>query len=859
MSKEQRKKPNETCGLDEKKKDSHCDQEAEIRWFDNYDRRVREGAAANFKSKDLLNYCRYIQREYCREISSDDDYRSSSVREFDDVRPVRSVKGKRTRPLRTKQGFRSRHRKARPKRKRIQEILGCPSRNCELCEVYCPSYERSNFINNDESFTRYLFPNKRRSKLTYPASRLLKRYSSRLVSPKSYGRYLKKGSREWQGVNNFEVIKQWPEQRLSRTKNEREHRSESRRPLRVNNFEEAPKKRSTDSIYINPRFERGYFSREEAPTTKKETEVRSCVADKTNESSFQKRLSGGSNFSCSTNNQYCPRLDGPSSCEEEDDGEEVEGRERIGANKSRSPRREKEASRKEERKIRGKFDWVLKDSPCVRSRSRYTQPESFSSLSSARSTKGVTFERNGAEISCKTPRRMPRSSRKAEKTPLVVKRVHYEPKCIRTSNLRKNKEDDGCYLCDNAKLLNDKSDPRHRKLCKLVRSREGKKLLDCCCSGNEQEDDAECGRFCRCPENLRMFQARPQYDTLKTYERSWKGKDILHSTSLPGTSCGPSSSSRLVEDTCKNKTDHPNKDAAFQDLSPDVSLSDHWRKCKDRLKDFNEEYRKLSNDVKSIREIYCSRDKARKKIDRCYQPTEKAFSTFEPKSSPKRTNSRSPGRLNEIPETDCDCTEFLRDVSPSACPYDRYARSFDRHDARLFESRKKLEKDSMRKLENFCDKVKAMNRAAFDGKPKTNLESKTLNEDHPWCDCRREEESETTVQELWKPSKKSTWKEWPAGNSVDLRIIKPKRSSGKANLEKILIYPPEGAAGPPLTLLKNSSNISCQVKGDVDRGFRYNVTYVQKFISPSWRPLAECPDNTKRRNSHDCDCSSDYG
>nr|XP_033332742.1 uncharacterized protein LOC117224138 [Megalopta genalis] len=66
-------------------------------------------------------------------------------------------------------------------------------------------------------------------------------------------------------------------------------------------------------------------------------------------------------------------------------------------------------------------------------------------------------------------------------------------------------------------------------------------------------------------------------------------------------------------------------------------------------------------------------------------------------------------------------------------------------------------------------------------------------------------------------------------------LVKPMNNVGKARSRKVLVYPPRGQAGPPLTLYKSSSNIDCVVDGSPRNGFRYSVTYVQTFRSSFWR------------------------
>jgi len=91
-------------------------------------------------------------------------------------------------------------------------------------------------------------------------------------------------------------------------------------------------------------------------------------------------------------------------------------------------------------------------------------------------------------------------------------------------------------------------------------------------------------------------------------------------------------------------------------------------------------------------------------------------------------------------------------------------------------------------------------------------------------------------------------REWPMDPAA-VRLGRSRHDGSKTNLDRIFIYPPRGEIGPPLTLYKGSSNINCRVKGDADTGFRYSVTYVQKFVSPTWMPGAEV----------ETECCEDHG
>lgn len=52
------------------------------------------------------------------------------------------------------------------------------------------------------------------------------------------------------------------------------------------------------------------------------------------------------------------------------------------------------------------------------------------------------------------------------------------------------------------------------------------------------------------------------------------------------------------------------------------------------------------------------------------------------------------------------------------------------------------------------------------------------------------------------------------------RVVKPKDVLRRPTTRKMMIYPPEGQKGEPLTLSKRRSEIQCRVSGNEDTGFR---------------------------------------
>ncbi|KMQ93335.1 hypothetical protein RF55_6568 [Lasius niger] len=308
----------------------------------------------------------------------------------------------------------------------------------------------------------------------------------------------------------------------------------------------------------------------------------------------------------------------------------------------------------------------------------------------------------------------------------------------------------------------------------------------------------------------------------------------------------------------------------LEELKPHVSFPDDsaYQAPHGESNKLTREY-KLSNDLKNSREEAIETKMLRKKATRRY-PSGKELS-FETRRTPRKVASGNYSRLrHDAAESTCECKEPFHDP-PAACltgsctciGNNGNAERSDNDSPRRIStvycccSSSSLydETDPVKKLESFCEKVKAVNqnvlrktsRSAFSNAARTNAQRYSYGGSD---EQNRSEISTTRVS-------RSIEREWLT-DPTRLRLGKPKHSRGKTSLERILIYPPRGEVGPPLTLYKQSSNINCQVKGDVNTGFRYSVTYVQKFVSPSWMPSLS-PQVLSSETDEECGCSADYG
>lgn len=275
----------------------------------------------------------------------------------------------------------------------------------------------------------------------------------------------------------------------------------------------------------------------------------------------------------------------------------------------------------------------------------------------------------------------------------------------------------------------------------------------------------------------------------------------------------------------------------------------------------------------------------RKRISRKY-PSGKEFS-FEVKTVNETENHRT-GRncaIGEISDEDgevdtnrlCedpvdDRSENWRESRRSPAPNgssekttkDRTTRAMSEDDfvsCDCFSSEKKRkrerpdETDLVKTLEAFCDKVKAMDRE-LEASIVTSGDKIRIDD----CECDEFDDvdgSELTCDKYCDAcvGTDSTGKIGSDDVTMAPRIAKCCGASRKTNLKKIFIYPPDGEEGPPLTLLKKSSDIYCTIVSDANNRFRYKVTYKQNFFSPAWCPVDRCCP----RNSDEYRNTDDYG
>lgn len=324
------------------------------------------------------------------------------------------------------------------------------------------------------------------------------------------------------------------------------------------------------------------------------------------------------------------------------------------------------------------------------------------------------------------------------------------------------------------------------------------------------------------------------------------------------------------------------------DLCPEVQPPDHWTKYGEHLSRVTNEYKTLASRLKDMQrqaETTSTKGRMRKRISRKY-PSGKEFS-FEVKTVNKDDdNLEEISREENCDEELCACEEGTEmddeetavnwqvEAPSTACKGDGHYRktkttryrssrpvtndafiACGRGPAESLNKRKtsieiKKKADVVENLRSFCEKLKAIDRECESSILSNEKKKGDIDIETESCECenvdRETRDFEIPCDEYWdacvgtnaetKPRRHNT-------ENVSPKIVKPCGTSKKTNLKKIFIYPPKGENGPPLTLLKNSSDMDCKLVGNFDSGFRYKVTYTQKFVSPTWCPVQECSDD----------------
>ncbi|XP_033214151.1 uncharacterized protein LOC117171184 isoform X2 [Belonocnema kinseyi] len=398
------------------------------------------------------------------------------------------------------------------------------------------------------------------------------------------------------------------------------------------------------------------------------------------------------------------------------------------------------------------------------------------------------------------------------------------------------------------------------------------KIFECCC-GDDEKLKANCSFFCRCPgyrehsyssENSIDFLAKSGQPKNKDSKyKSSNENDYCYTDeerteyNIRSLNCEKSksgNSSQNNEDNVQSdfqRNINSTNNIRLQDLTPDLPLPGHWTKCGEHLTTVANEYRLLSDKLKSIQtlaEDKSSNKNTGEKFTRNYS-SGKEF-TFEVKPAEKASMQKSE-------RSSCECKE---------CPllsktWERIRSWGNGKESKILKSYNSLIKSKYlenaflnKKIDRQCSQGSIKCQETFKLSP-TEKTSNQKSKSH----SKSLEKKELNLHKMKsyhdrhdfekKMSKDKKIKNKPECNINFPRIVKPGGESCKVNLKKILVYPPHGEQGPPLTLYKKFSNIDCRIKGDVTKGFRYKVTYKQKFMSPIWHPDNGTSPFRKKKNT----------
>ena len=296
------------------------------------------------------------------------------------------------------------------------------------------------------------------------------------------------------------------------------------------------------------------------------------------------------------------------------------------------------------------------------------------------------------------------------------------------------------------------------------------------------------------------------------------------------------------------------KNIRLQDLTPNVEPLKHWTQCGEHLTKVANQYRQLSDKLKSMQSLTEdeSSNKITKKKLKAYTSGKK-FS-LEGKSAEECCSQN----CNEFCCECNDCPLFLKTWENIKNWGSKESKILKRYNMLTNKSKNLLKGPLNRKIDSERSQCSSKCQETLIKSPKEktpNEKSKKLSK----CFDKKElnlyqkksdHARSDTEKKIFK-DKKLQYREVPKCNVNFPRIVKPGESSGKSNLRKILIYPPHGEEGPPLTLCKKFSNIDCRIKGDATKGFRYKVTYKQKFVSPIWHPKCGTGPFRKKENTTD--------
>lgn len=827
--------------------DSNDDQE-DIRWFENYyEKHSKTKHLERLKNEDILNYIKDVEQNCRLETSSgNEDY--AGTKKFSNCggrcsgtrfRPFKKIKSKRM----------SRKKKNKTLKRERKRFSGYATDACD----YCCSARKSHFRGNSKFTVR---ENSRRdldrsTKSIHQHPNLSRNfYKYRESSPTLYGWYSRKNYKTWPAVTeatNLEITEDWSQNRAIRDSrlnrsgiaNGKSANVHTSKLLRRNKLGDSCYVNTCPSIALNEKGRNPYYYNHGEEIRMRKLNEESGVGDFENQQLVNKMyLNRNKMFS------YQASLQNRGYKEHYSSGYHYPVRSFTQPTFWGFSSRANKLTTKR----------LPETNSLLRGRTSQWENEIGSPLKAYSFITGTSIDRS-----------YQRETNRKNNTDQRRRRL----------NILGDRE--SLYYCRPG-LLRESG-----KLCEVAPTHEDKQRLGCCCENIERDEMANCSRY-RSKNNL----IRSQRDASRPVN-----KQDNYTTATPPKTSSQSVQSRNNDEEeseiyLSMEEDSQNEDVAHDnafDVSDDVKTNnyDDATNLKDSKPNvtFLEQVcrnsskvawdKKLRNDLKSNSgEAMKIQAALKKKINR--YPADKDFSFAI--RTPGKVVSRDSSGLRYAVESSCDCKEPFHDP-PAVCltgsctcsGYDENARRNNDDSSRRISdttycdycdycsSSSHDEKDPVKKLESFCEKVKAVNQDIFHEPSKSTYRNTTSAQEYTHGDSDEHNQSEFNIRRTVRRAR-SIEKEWLT-DPTRLRLEKPKRSHSGANLEQILIYPPREKDGPPLTLYKRSSNISCRVKGDADTGFRYSVTYVQKFVSPTWIPSLSTEVFSREANEK-YDGSADY-
>ncbi|XP_018342078.1 PREDICTED: uncharacterized protein LOC108748415 [Trachymyrmex septentrionalis] len=799
--------------------DNNNDQE-DIQWFENYEKKGTKHLE-RLKNEDILNYIKDVEQNCRLEISSgDEDYAGTKKSSNCSVR----CSGTRFKSLKkVKSRVTRKNKNITLKRKTKRSSDHNTTRACN----YCCSAGEFHFHSNPD-FT--VEENSRRNlntftKSAYQHPNLSKNsYKHQATLPTFHGWYSRENRKGWPKMASLEVIKNRSQNAIHNSRNNKSKITD-RKSANVHTFKSLRREKLDDSTY------KSYPS---ITSNEKTTERNSRYSDRKQEREIRiKKLnkeSDISDFDGDYDRYYTSKY--PVRRPRQPTTWDLSSRSNRLTELARLPERSSLLQRQTSQ-------WVNKMGPPLKA---------FNSII-------------GASIDRSYHREMKHKNNmnQQRRNPNVL--GEREPSCYCRPGLLKESG----------------------KLCQVVRTDEDKQWLDYSCENAEQDETM--GYLRCCSENVNDF-IRPQYESRPSTMNKRANYTTLRRTLSESVQSQYNDEGEsefnlsMAEDSQIEEYDN-NAFDVFDDarniyddaidvkyLKPRVSFPGD-----PALRDSNEvarEYKKSNNDLKRNQgKSMATRTTLQNKITTRYPKNKKSsFATRKPVSGD------SPELRYDAAESTCECKEPFHDSpacltgSYTCIGNDENAKRNDSDSSRRIShtvyncccscssSTSHDEKDPVKKLESFCERVKAVNQDIFHKSSKSTCRklTRTNAQEYVHSDSDEQNQSEFSTQRVNQRARSTEGEQ--LANHACLRL--KKHSHDGDNLDKIFIYPPRGENGPPLTLYKRSSNISCRVKGDADTGFRYSVTYVQKFVSPSWMPSLT-PEDPSWEIDEGYSCSADYG